>query len=245
MVKYREFRWKIDGAYTAETMPLDRLMEYIKELMTMLGSPQHFHLTQVVSASTSPVFKVDEEAVPQIQTRAAQIRAGIAPLDVRRAYRKINSMLREDGGDAVFLEGAAEVIPFPGIRAPVPQAITGIQQAGSLDGRLISIGGKSESVPLQLETPEKVLTHIYAKRALAKEISKLLFEPIRLLGQGRWSRDEDGEWSMDRFTVHGFGPLGADDLISVVGSLKAVKADWPDDPLAALDALRHGDSESD
>jgi hypothetical protein len=245
MVKYREFRWKIDGTYTAETMPLDRLMEYIKELMTMLGSPQHFHLIQVLSASTSPVFKVDEEAVPHIETRAAQIRSGIAPLDVRRAYRKINKMLREDNGDATFYEGTAEVIPFPGIKAPIPQAITGIQQAGSLDGRLISIGGKSELVPLQLETPEKVITHIYSKRALAKEISKLLFDPIRLLGQGRWNRDEDGEWNLDRFTVHGFEPLDADNLLSVVSSLKAVKADWPDDPLAALDALRHGDSETD
>jgi hypothetical protein len=244
MVQYREFRWKID-AYSAETMPLDRLMEYIKELMTMLGDAQHFHLIHVESSSTSPVFKVDENAVPRIEARAAQVRAGIGPLDARKSYRKINSMLREDGTDAVFLEGSVEIISFPGIKAPPPHVITGIQQPGSLDGRLIRIGGKSELVPLQLENPEKVLTHIYAKRPLAKVISKFLFEPVRLLGQGRWSRDEDGEWNMDRFTVAGFEPLDADNLLFVVSSLKAVKADWPDDPLAALDALRHGDGELD
>jgi hypothetical protein len=244
MAKYREFRWKI-GAYTAETMPLDRLMDYIRELMTVLGNAQHMHLIHVESSSTQPVFKVDEEAVPHIEARAAQIRTGIAPLDVRRSYRKINSMLREDKTDAVFYEGTAEVIPFPGVNAPPAEQICGIQQPGSLDGRLVSIGGRRELVPLQLETPEKVLTDIYAKRPLAKEISPFLFEPVRLLGQGRWSRDEDGEWNLDRFTVNGFEPLGSENLVSVVNSLKNVQAIWPDDPLAALDALRHGDGEQD
>jgi hypothetical protein len=245
MAKYREFKWKI-GAYSAETMPLDRLMDYIRELMTMLGNAQHFHLIHVESSSTQPVFKVDEDAAPRIEARAAEIRAGIAPLDARKSYRKINNMLREDKADAVFYEdGSAEIIPFPGVNATPPQQITGIQQPGSLDGRLASIGGLKELVPLQLETPEKVLTHIYAKRALAKEISILLFEPVRLLGQGRWSRDEDGEWNLDRFTVNAFEPLNPASLLSVVSSLKAVKATWPSDPLAALDALRHGDGERD
>jgi hypothetical protein len=33
----REIRWKIDGEFTAETMPLDRLADYLKELAIMLG----------------------------------------------------------------------------------------------------------------------------------------------------------------------------------------------------------------
>jgi hypothetical protein len=33
----RIIRWKIDGSFTAETMPLGRLAEYLKELVTLLG----------------------------------------------------------------------------------------------------------------------------------------------------------------------------------------------------------------
>src|SRR5689334_8689916 len=103
MVEYREFRWKI-GAYSAETMPLDRLMEYIKELMVVLGDPQHMHLIKVESSSTQPVFKIDADAVPRIEARASEVKAGIAPLDARRSYRRINTMLREDNTNAVFIE---------------------------------------------------------------------------------------------------------------------------------------------
>jgi hypothetical protein len=244
MANYREFRWKI-GAYTADTMPLDRLLDYLRELMTVLGDPRRFHLVQVETSSTQPVFRVDEDAIPGIEARAIQIRTGTAPSEVRRSYRRINGMLREDKTDAILFEGTAELIPFPGIKAPPPQQISGIQQPGALDGRLVSIGGIKDFVPLQLDTPEAILTHIYAKRSLAKEISPLLFEPIRLLGQGRWTRDEDGDWRMDRFTANGFEPLGPEDLGSVVTSLRAVKTAWPDDPIAALDALRHGAGEQD
>src|SRR5690348_14788689 len=104
MTKYREFRWKI-GAYTAETMPFERLLEYLGELRKMLGESEHLHLIKVDSSSTAPVFHVDnDEAAARIEARALAIRTGTAPKEARQSFRKINGMLREDKTDASFAE---------------------------------------------------------------------------------------------------------------------------------------------
>jgi len=242
MSEYREFKWKI-GAYSAETMPLDRLLEYLSEFSAMLGVSDGLHLVRVESSSTGPVFKVDPEAALIVEQRALAVRTGTASVESQRRYRKINRMLRDDNTDATLVEGSAEIIPFPGIKEGPPRVVAGIHQPGSLDGFLISIGGRRESVPLQIETPEKVIAHIYAKRPLAKELSQHLFEHVRLLGVGRWSRTEDGEWQLDHFNANAFEMLEGEALPQVMAQLRAVNARWPADPLAALHELRHGDDE--
>ncbi len=240
MVEYREFRWKIE-AYSPETMPLDRLLEYLRELSILLGEGANLHLVRVESASTAPVFKVPPDVAPRLQARALAVRTGSAPREARQSYRKINKMLRDDHTKAVLLEETVTLIPFPGIDEAPPRQIAGIQQPGSVDGRLVSIGGVRDWVPLQLQTPEKLLTGVYARRSLAKEISAHLFDPVRLLGQGRWCRTEEGEWNLEHFTVNAFDPLNDQELPSVVAALRSVRVRWPEDPIAALGAMRNGD----
>lgn len=241
MSEFREFKWKID-AYSAETMPLERLLEYLRELAIMLDAGKTLHLIRVDSGSTQPIFKVDTENAPGIQARAKAIRIGIAPREALQSYRRINKMLREDATKAVLCEDSTEIIPFPGIEEEPPQPITGIRQQGAMDGKLVRVGGHRDWVPLLLEAPDETsLTGFWAKRPLAKEIGKHLFETLRLYGQGRWNRSEDGDWRLDHFTVNDFEPIGDEPLPSVVAALRAVKAKWPSDPLAELEALRHGE----
>ena len=164
MSEYREFRWKID-AYSAETMPLERLLEYLRELAIMLDAGQTLHLIRVDSSSTQPVFKVDTEVAPRIQARAKAVRMGVAPREALQSYRKINKMLREDATKAVLCEGSAEIIPFPGIEEEPAHPITAIRQQGAMDGKLVRVGGHRDWVPLLLETPdESSLIGFWAKR---------------------------------------------------------------------------------
>ena len=240
MSGFREFRWKI-GAYSAETMPLERLLEYLRELSIMLEAGQELHLVRVDSSSTEPVFKVDPKVAPGVQARARAVRTGIAPRAALRSYRRINKMLREDATSAVLCEDSAEIIPFPGIEEEPPHAITGIREQGAMDGRLVRVGGHRDWVPLLLEAPnESSLTGFWAKRPLAKEIGKHLFETLRLYGQGRWNRSEEGDWRLDHFTVNDFETIGDEPLPDVVAALRSVRARWPKDPIAELRTLRHG-----
>lgn len=239
-----EIKWKID-AYTAETMPLDRLASYLTELVALLANTKHLHLMRVESGSTIPVLKVDKDRLDAIRKRGEDIKAGIAPRSAMESYKRINNLLKEDNASATLFETdgrkTAEIIMFPGSGEP-PALLKGVQQPGKVDGRLQRIGGSKEWVPIQLRTLEgDMITHCYAKRDLAKEIGKYLFEPVRLYGRGTWSLSGEGHWSMDSFYVDTFDPLPQQSLLEVVSALRSVKADWIDDPIG--DILREADEQ--
>ena len=59
-----EYRFKIDAAYTPETMPMARLAEYIRELSTLLGNQDKVHFDRLEEGSTVPIIRVDHEAFP-------------------------------------------------------------------------------------------------------------------------------------------------------------------------------------
>lgn len=244
MADSREISWKID-AYSRETMPLDRLLEYLDALSIMLGEAPHLHLIRIESASTVPVFKVDAEATERVRQRATLVRTGTAPLRAMREYRRINRMLREDEGSAALLEDSAEIVPFPG-RTAAPEGISGINQPGNLDGQLLKVGGRNEWSPVQLKLrDESFLTGCYARRSLSKELGRHLYEPVRLYGRGRWNRSPEGEWILDRFYVDSFETLDDKPLPSVVEALRATHVNMPDDPIAELETVRHGPNETE
>lgn len=171
MVVQRQIRWKIDGDFTAETMPLSRLADYLKELATMLGQDKALHLIRVDSSSAVPVINVDDVAAELVYRRAEEIRSGMAPPFAMQSYRKINKMLREDKATATIYENDAEIIPFPGRYEPEP-IITGLQEQGTIEGTLEKIGGSKEWVPVHIKMGpnESAVTGFYARRAVAKEL---------------------------------------------------------------------------
>lgn len=235
----REIRWKID-AYTAETMPLDRLADYMKELAALLGEPSKLHLIRVDSSSTVPVLRVDDDAVERLRQRSDDIRTGRATPAVMQHYRKINRMLREDDTGAALYDGEAQIIPFPGKNEP-PPILSGLRQQSALDGILLRIGGAKKQVPIQLRTIEdETISHCYAVRSLAKQMGHHLFEPMRLYGRGRWLRTVGGTWEMEDFYVDSFELLSNDPLPYVVAALRSIRSDWSADPIASIRSGRHG-----
>jgi hypothetical protein len=233
MSESHEIRWEID-AYTAETMPLDRLIDYMGQLPAMLGEPKHLHLLKVESGSTVPVLRVDQDGIERIRQRSGEIRNGTAPNEAMEAYRNVNRMLREDGATASLYEGDAEIIPFPGQKEP-PPLVSGVQQQGSLDGQLIKIGGEKDWVPIQLLTLEEAkITGCYAKKALAKQMGSHLWESVRLYGRGRWTRTVQGQWHLDKFYIDSFETLSEQPLPSVVTELRNIKSDWIENPIADI-----------
>lgn len=240
MATGEEFRFKID-AYTPDTMPLERLAEYLAELAVLFGENKAVHFVRLEPGSTVPVIKVEREAAPKVRARVKSVIWGDATGEAMRAYRTINRKLREDNAVGAVQEATgAEIIRFPG-REDEGDGFAAIRQQGTLDGEVIRIGGKTKIVPVSLQSEDQTFSYCYAKRALAKDLGRRLFEPVRLFGIGRWTRDRKGNWNLDNFIIDRFEVLSDDPLSSVLEKIRAIPGgEWGTDAIRELHDLRHG-----
>ena len=239
-----EYRFKI-AAFTPQTIPMIRLAEYMRDLAVMLGNADAVHFVRVKEGSTIILHRVDREAIPKVEERAAAVREGRGPQDALQARETINRRLREDNANGVLLRGAhALIIRFPG-RDEVEEPLTTFSEEGSIDGIPIRVGGETDPCPVHLQSSDATRTYLCdVDRAQAKKLAACLFDTeIRVHGVGRWIRDEKGVWSLDRFRIRSFEPLSDLPLSAVVAGLRTITgSDWPsiENPWAELDRIRRG-----
>ena len=232
-------------AFTRETMPMARLVQYLQDLSTLLGHKASVHLIGVEGGSTRPQILIDAPDVPKIRERVNAVRASAAPEDAMRAYRAIDDRLARDNAKGVLVshtDRGAKIIEFPG--RDRMQAIRPFSQPGTLDGVVMAVGGRDNppTVHLQDETRTYVC---HAARALIKRIAPYIYEtPIRVNGLGRWERNLSGEWILVRFMIHDFTPLKDTPLQALVTAIRSEKLSrWgeSENPLEELHKLRHGE----
>ncbi len=243
MNEFYEYRLKID-VFTPDTMPMARLAEYMADLSQLFGEKERVHFVRLIEGSTVLVQKVETQAQPKVKERLQGAVSGEGPDDVIRAFRAIDQRLAKDNAVGSLCEKAgAEIIRFPGREAPKPLTFGAFNEHGSLDGVLIRIGGKDETVPVHIQDGE--ITHkCNATREIARKLSPYLYgDTLRVHGEGRWERDADGAWILNRFNIRDFETLDDAPLSTVVDRLRQVPGNrWKDmeDPLAELQRLRHG-----
>lgn len=244
-----EYRFKVE-AYSPETIPMSRLAEYMSDLATLLGNRDRVHFSRLEPGSTTIVHLVELEADPKVRERITCVRLRTAPEDAIEAYSRINKKLRDDNGRG-FVEGPEgidglkkKIIEFPGKDRTESDKFDSISQPGSLDGMLIRIGGRDETVPIYLEEGDEI-HRCNANRAMAKRLARFLYDVVRVRGVGKWNRDDFGNWVMEEFRINDFEKLDALPLREAVVNLRNIKSDIQnmDDPIAELNKLRHGPKE--
>lgn len=230
-------------AYSPETIPMSRLAEYMLALAEMYGETEKVHFQGLRSGSTQILSRVEREAAPKVRQnliRAAASGAG----DHGTAYKTLNDLLRSDNAEARLIRAGENVLDFPGRRMPRPAKIGPFTQPIEKDGVLVRIGGKDQSAHAIIEDSEGCTWSFEVTRELARELAGLLYgPPIRLVGTGRWFRDEEGNWQHRDLKAGHFYPLNADTLSEVVARIRTLPQTWDlsNDPLAALRALRDDD----
>jgi hypothetical protein len=243
MVAFEEFTFVIPG-YTPETIPLARLMEYLKELIAVLGDPKDVHLAAINPGSVSPILHISPREALSVRDRVQRFRCGKGSARQRSAAGKIANMLRQDapGLAKTVVLSSQNMVLFEIASAPAtPEALTGISQPTTLTGQLTRIGGLSETASLELlDSAGETFRGIKAPRQLAKGLAKLLWEPVRLTGTGNWTRSADGKWQLDRLDVQSFDVPNNQSLSTVIEHLRSAEVDWPEDILDRLSKERRG-----
>ncbi|RYG89026.1 MAG: hypothetical protein EON59_02425 [Alphaproteobacteria bacterium] len=243
MADFEELSFVIPG-HTPETMPLNRLLEYLQQISLVLGSPEKLHLVAIRESSTMPVFHTDLPTALMVRERAHRVQRGDGTKRQVDGLNQIRRMLRDDGAsDRPALLRSTQSIFLQINAAPKETSLSGIRQSGSIDGALIKIGGAGESAAIQLQDLDgRIISGFTAKRSVAKELAHHMWDPVRLHGVGQWARNDDGEWALERMQVNSFEPLVDESVAVTLGKLRGANVAWPVDAVERLLAERNGDS---
>ncbi len=239
MTKSTEHTFKID-AFTPDTLPMARLAEYMTQFAKLLGEPDRVHFVVVERGSAVLRARIDEVAVPKVTRRLSEAARGEGDPVALKALRDLDDMLANDNAVGQLLdEAGAEVIAFAGRNRPKPLEYGPFREDGVLEGVVIKIGGRGESVPIWLQDNER--THrCGARRPLARRLAKHYDGGLlRVSGTGNWMRLDTGAWLMRSFEVKDFEILDDAPLADVIKRLQGVEgAEWGEAPLAELELLR-------
>jgi hypothetical protein len=238
-------------AYSPETIPMAKLAEYMADFAALLGRENAVHFAGLESGSTKIAVIVEAEDVPKVTTRLDDVRRGVASKEVVKIFEQIDHRLANDNAvGRIYVEDIENddrvLVAFSGREGVKAPAYGPFNQDGHLDGTLISVGGKDESISIRLQNGNTTYAGCDTTREIARELGKHLFEPVRIHGVGRWMRERDGKWTLVRFRVHRFESLETESLADTVAALRAVRGSgWQafDNPLAELADLRGDDDE--
>jgi hypothetical protein len=236
-------RFKID-VYTPETLPMERLAEYMLQFAKLLGEPDRVHFVDVERGSAVLLARIEEVAAPKVERRLADASRGQGDPAALKAFQALDDMLANDNAVGQVLdESGAEVIAFQGRNRPKPLEYGPFREDGVLEGVIIKVGGVGERPPVWLQDNQQVHRHCSTRRSLARDLGKQLYGSlVRVSGTGNWMRLASGGWLMRSFDIKDFEVLDDAPLADVIKRLHGVEgADWGEDPLADLAQLRSGE----
>jgi hypothetical protein len=240
MKDLERFKFTLPG-YAPETMPLNRLMEYLNHLSVVLGSPGDLHLVGIERGSTRPVLAMRHDIAHRARNNARAVAEGGGSATRREAFNNIRRMVAEDGGETAILKApkGAVILKFPSAAMGEDQVVNSLRQHTSIEGTLVRIGGIGDNAQLLIQEMDgTVIAGSAASRPLAQEMARLIYHPLRVNGDATWHRTEEGKWKITRLLVQSYAPLDERELGEVVAELRAVKIKWPEDSFEQLQAMR-------
>lgn len=243
MARDRQHRFKID-VFTPETLPMERLAEYMLQFAKLLGEPERVHFVDIERGSAVLLARIEEVAAPKVERRLYDASRGQGDPGALKALQTLDDMLANDNAVGLVLDDAGvEIIAFQGRDRPKPLEYGPFREDGVLEGVIIKVGGVGERAPIWLRDNQLVHKRCNARWSLAEDLAKHINRSIvRVSGSGHWMRLASGGWLMRSFDIKDFEVLDDAPLADVIRRLHGVGgADWGEDPLTDLKRLRTGE----
>jgi len=247
-----EYEFWID-AYTPETIPMERLAKYLCALAKMLGHGSSVHFSHLETGSTKSLMHVQREDAPKVFDRVEQISNGQAANDATAAFDELNILLRNDNAIGKLSrrtpnsQGSAIVLTFLGRDLPLPPVYGPFYEEAVVEGELVRIGGKDKSAHAQIVDPEGKTWSGEMDRDMARDMAQYLYKGtvLRVTGDARWERLDNGSWHLMAFKIKGFTVLADDTLSEVSQRLRGLqKTDWAGlDDIDAFITASRGESD--
>jgi hypothetical protein len=235
-VKPVEYVFRID-AFQPDTLPMARLAEYLAALAKMFGHPDHTHFLGVEPGSAKLRTAVEAVDAPKVETRLNNVRIGEGPKDALQGKQALEDLLANDNAVGTLTEGDGDrvVLAFVGRNRPKVLTFPPFREDTSIDGQLVSIGGRDSTAHATLQDGEVFHVGVTMRRELARDLAKLLYGPtVRMHGNGRFERQANGVWKMSDFRVDRYDVL---DDRSVHDALEAARS-VPGNGIMQPDAYR-------
>lgn len=238
-----EYEFWLDG-YTPETIPMERLAKYMATLAKMLGHGGSVHFDRLKKGSTVQVVRVEKEDAPKVFDRVERIATGEAANDAIAAFHELNVLLRDDNAigklsrKSGVTPGQVVVLTFLGRDLPRQPTYGPFTETAVIEGELVRIGGKDKTAHAQIVDPEGRSWSGEMDRELASKMAQHLYRGaiLRVTGDARWERLEDGTWKLNSFKILEFDVLSDDTLEAASARLRGLrKTDW--DSVEDLDSF--------
>lgn len=241
-----EYTFRID-VFTPDTLPMARLAEYMAALADLIGHRESTHFTRIEEGSARLVSRVEDQDAQKVQRRLEAVTSANPPQGAAKAFKILDDMLAEDNavGEVIGPAGAV-IIPFPGRTRPKALTFPAFRQDGSIDGQIVSIGGRDKTAHVTLQDGGLTYTNIDLNRDVARELAKHLYgTKVRLFGSGRWERHPEGAWKLLAFTVDRYEVLDDAPLGDVLAEIRSIPGSGAmgADAYNELMALRLGEDE--
>jgi hypothetical protein len=233
-----QYRFKID-VFSVETLPLARLADYLRELALLLGERERVHFSHLEPGSAVLVSNIEPQAEPKVAERLHQVRRGEGPKDAIEAFKTLDAMLAKDNAVAVLISpNHSNVIEFPGRTRQKPARYGPFREVGTLDGTIIRIGGRDDTIPVWLRDGG-LEHHCVAREDVARRLAPYYLNGVvRVHGSGKWVREENGSWVLQQFDIVDFIVLDDSSLSDVVKTLRTVEGGkWHESDDAIRDVL--------
>ena len=239
MPEASKYRFTIHDC-TPDSTSMLRISKYIEALARLLGHTENVHFNYLESGSIKLGAEVEASVAPQVESRLQNIDKGNPPSDAVRPLRDIRKLLRGDNSSgslqAIHGKSPRNIIEFR--RMDRALEVYTVKEVSEVLGELVRIGGmQRDYVPVHIKDGETV--HVCeARRNIAQSMAVHLYGPIlRTQGEGRWKRDPEDGWRLDRFRIASFEPLSDKPLDAVVKQLqRAENNGWMEveDPIAEV-----------